>query len=235
MRLIQLTGKSRYRVHPKHLIKIETPWYFKDLKKTDVVIDLGCSNGQHSLRVAKKCKNIIGVDHDIDQLKIAKAMKQRQKIKNARFVEYDLEKKLPFDDNYFDKVMCLDVLEHIERRKQLLTEIKRILKPKGIAFMVIPNADTSWKKLQKRLGLNYYSDPDHKTEYRLPEIKKLLRQTGFKLKSLKPVIFDSPWIGFIDILGGIFLDVYAKISLKRLKRVENNLKESIGFRIVIQK
>ena len=43
MRLTKLTGNSKYRIHPKHLINIEKPWYLKDINKSDVVLDLGCN------------------------------------------------------------------------------------------------------------------------------------------------------------------------------------------------
>jgi len=61
MRMVKLTGKSKYAIHPKHLIKIENPWYLKHIDKSDHVLDLGCNNGQHSLKVARKCKKVVGV------------------------------------------------------------------------------------------------------------------------------------------------------------------------------
>ena len=147
MRLVQLTGKSKYRVHPKHLIKIEKPWYLGKIKKTDKVLDLGCNNGQQTLKAAARCKEILGLDYDEQQLEIARASADDKKIGNAVFKTHDLEKKLPIKDKSFDKVLCLDVLEHIVKRDQLLAEINRVLKANGLTFIAIPNIETSWKKL----------------------------------------------------------------------------------------
>lgn len=233
-RLVQLTGKSKYSIHPKHLVKIEEPWYLREIKEDDVVLDLGCGNGQHSLKTASKAKKVIGVDYNSLQLEIAKKQAKDKKIKNASFLKYNLEKKLPFDNYSFDKILCLDVLEHLNKRKQFLLEIKRVLKSKGIAFIAVPNKNTSWKKLQKKVGLNFYSDPDHKIEYSLSEIKKLLALSGFEMLSIQPIVYDTCWAGFIDLIGGFSLGLYKRLSLWKKNKLKNNPYQSIGFRIKVR-
>lgn len=235
MRLTQLTGKSKYKIHPKHLIKIEPPWYLTKIKRLDSLLDIGCNNGQHTLKAAVKCKKIIGLDYDQKQLIIAKNSAKDKNIKNVIFQRLNLEEKLKFKNNAFNKILCLDVLEHIVKRKQLLKEINRLLKPGGLAFIAIPNINTSWKKLQKKVGLNPFADPDHKIEYSLSEIKSMFSKLGFKIISLKPVTYDSPWIGFIDLLGGLSLSLYAKIVLIRKRKAAQNINGSTGFRIIIKK
>ncbi len=234
MRLTKLTGKSKYPIHPKHLINIEKPWYLPSIKKKDQVLDLGCHNGQHTLKTAGKCKKIVGLDKNKNQLKIAQDSAKDLKVLNAVFNQHDLEKKLPLKQNTFDKVLCLDVLEHIVNRQQLLSEIKRVLKPTGLAFIAIPNTDTSWKQIQKKVGLNYYADPDHKIEYSQSQIRKVLDQSGFIIQSLKPVVFDTPWVGIIDLLGGLSLKLYTYLTKIKKNKAQNNLTQSTGFRIVIK-
>lgn len=235
MRLVKLTGKSRYTIHPKHLINIESPWYLSRIKSSDTVLDLGCNNGQQTLKIAGKCKKIIGLDFDQKQLVIARALAQDKKIRNARFKFQDLEKKLNFKPNSFDKIIFLDVLEHIVKRRQILKEIKRVLRPNGLVFLAVPNIETSWKKLQALVGLNYYADPDHKVEYTETEIRQVLNQAGYAINSLKPVTYDTPWVGLIDLLGGISLRLYAFIAKIKKSLVRDNLKESTGFRIIMGK
>ena len=236
MRFTKLTGKSKYRIHPKHLIKIEKPWYLHYINTSDVVLDLGCNNGHHSLRIAKKCKKMVGLDYDENQLKIARHLAKDKKIKNIEFKFHDLEKKIKIKDKSFDKVICLDVLEHIVKRDQLLKEIKRVLKPKGLTFIAVPNVETSWKELQKKVGIkNIYADPDHKVEYSEARERKIFKAVGLKIISLKPIVYDTPFIGIFDMIGGLSLKMYAKIGLWKKKRVENNIKESTGFRIVAKK
>lgn len=235
MRLVKLTGKSKYAIHPKHLIKVEPLWYLKDIKPQDLVLDIGCNNGQHTLKTALKCRQITGLDYDPQQLKIAQNSALDQQITNAIFLQYNLEQKLKFKDKSFDKILCLDVLEHLVKRDQLLAEIKRILKPNGLAFIAIPNLNTSWKRLQKQVGLNSFADPDHKIEYVYENLEVMFKKAGFKIISLNSTTFDSPWIGFIDLIGGLSLRLYAKLVVLNKAKASRNLNESTGFRIIIKK
>lgn len=44
----------------------------------------------------------------------------------VEFIAHDLEQPLPFQDHSFDVVICSDVLEHVERKNQLASEIRRV-------------------------------------------------------------------------------------------------------------
>jgi ubiquinone/menaquinone biosynthesis C-methylase UbiE len=234
-RLTKLTGKSKYPIHPKHLIKEEDPWFLDSINNEDRVLDLGCGNGQHTLKATKRCKEIIGVDYDNTQLNIAKKTAEDKNISNVKFKKHDLEKKLPFKSNFFDKILALDVLEHLYKRDLFLKEVKRILKPKGLVFIAVPNKNTSWKRLQKSVGINYYSDPDHKIEYSFKGIKNFLKKHDFKVLSIKSVVYDTPLSGFIDVLGGLSLGLYKKLGEWKKRKVRNDFSESIGFQIKAKK
>src|SRR3990167_2110486 len=131
VRLTKYTGKSQVFIHPKHFLS-ETPWYTKYLKKNDVVLDLGSGNGQSSIKASRFAKKIVGLEIDKELIKIAKKSAEIKKLKNVTFLESDLEEKLNLKNNSFDKIIFLDVLEHLVKRDKILQEIKRILKPKGI-------------------------------------------------------------------------------------------------------
>lgn len=51
---------------------------------------------------------------------------------------HDLEKPLPFEDNFADEIRCNHILEHIKNYSQLVREIHRVLKPKGIWAVRVP-------------------------------------------------------------------------------------------------
>ena len=57
------------------------------------------------------------------------------KYKNAVFADIT---DIGFDDNRFDLVICIHVLEHIEADRQALAEIYRVLKPGGLAVIALP-------------------------------------------------------------------------------------------------
>ena len=50
----------------------------------------------------------------------------------------DLENMKSINDNVFDFVMCIHVLEHIDDDKKAMSEIYRVLKKNGIALIMVP-------------------------------------------------------------------------------------------------
>jgi 2-polyprenyl-3-methyl-5-hydroxy-6-metoxy-1,4-benzoquinol methylase len=45
---------------------------------------------------------------------------------------------IPFVDESFELVLCTQVLEHVSRPSDVVTELHRVLKPGGIAFISVP-------------------------------------------------------------------------------------------------
>ncbi len=58
--------------------------------------------------------------------------------KNNEGIMYYDGTKIPFDDNSFDNVLCIEVLEHALEPQLLLSEITRVLKPNGNIFLTVP-------------------------------------------------------------------------------------------------
>lgn len=229
------TGKSKYPLHPKHLIHIEEPWYLSHINKKDVVLDVGCGNGQHTLKSACFAKEIIGIDYNSQSLVLAAKFAKEENIKNVKFIKGNIERRLPFKSVFFDKVLFLDVLEHLNNRENAMEEIFRVLKPHGLLFLSIPNCNTSWKKLQASVGVNSFTDPDHKIEYSLAEAIKVCADYGFKVLSNNPIVFDTPIAPFFDIIGGVSLTLYSALAKWKKDQAQKNPHESIGFRIIAQK
>ena len=230
IRLTKITGKSKYPIHPKHLIK-KTPWYLKYLSAKDIVLDMGCGLGQHSINISPKVKKVVAFDISSKIIEIASRRASDEKIKNIRFEAVNAEKSFPYIDNFFSSVLCLDVLEHLKNQNLAMREIRRVLKPKGKLFLSLPNRETSWKKLQASVGLFYYSDYDHKREYTKGEIERLCRKYNFEVKFVRPVVLDMPLAPVFDLIGGFSLTVYKKLLEWKKRKVLKNPQESVGFQI----
>lgn len=100
--------------------------------KNALALDIGCGEGWISREIRKKGYYVIGLDKNKKNL--GKAKKNCNKT-----VIYDCQKKLPYPKNYFDLVVCSDVLEHLKCPEMTLNEIHRILKSQGICIIRIPN------------------------------------------------------------------------------------------------
>lgn len=57
-------------------------------------------------------------------------------------IEYD-GRHIPFQSSTFDAVFTSNTLEHVQHIEELQDEIRRILKPRGIAVHIVPTA--SWR------------------------------------------------------------------------------------------
>jgi SAM-dependent methyltransferase len=63
------------------------------------------------------------------------------------YVQVNMEFPLPFADNEFDIVICMEGIEHIINQKVLLNELVRITKKGGLVCISTPNISNFWSRL----------------------------------------------------------------------------------------
>ena len=231
IRLTKWTGKSREYVHPKHLLEDSEDryWYLAHVGATDRLLDVGCGNAMHTIKAARRCAIAFGIDRSAESLAVGGRAARADGISNVRLVRGDVEETLPFRSGSFDTILCGDLLEHVWKRDHVLGEIRRLLTPRGRLLLAVPNRGTSWKRRLQRAGLFFYSDPDHKIEYTLPELEEELGRNGFRILRLHPTVYDTPLIGLIDLTGGVSLRLYARLSRMRRRLAEKHPEENAGF------
>lgn len=104
----------------------------------------------------------------------------------ANFLEYDNP-----DGREYDVVVLRHVLEHLPDSKLAMRQIRRLLRPGGIALLEFPNTGSfsyALKRILKNLGLRnkkFKSDwrPGHVNEFCRRSFEYLLSETGFELVS----------------------------------------------------
>lgn len=246
IRLVYWTGKSREYIHPKHLIDGQG-WYLRFIRPDAQVLDVGCGTGAHSIRVAMDMNpagRVTAIDRDPQALDIAERTLASEYWKSAErtgpfswtckrpqveLIASDLERTLPIRTGKTEVVLCLDVLEHLHRRDRLLAEINRVLVGGGLLLLAVPKVDTTWKERLRKSGLPYYSDPDHKIEYTEEGLKYILWTAGFKVRNEVASVYDTPWIGLIDLIGGLSLRTYRALTERRRRLAQAYPKEQAGF------
>lgn len=94
------------------------------------ILDVGCGGGFSCEFMAARGAMVFGIDPSQNCIAAAKA----HAANNGFEIEYQhgYAESLPYPDNFFDVVICVDVLEHIADIKQTLAEIGRVLKPGGV-------------------------------------------------------------------------------------------------------
>lgn len=111
---------------------------FLELDKNASFLDLGCDDGAFTQHFIKKVKSKKVYGIDIDATKIRKARKL-----GIKAVKSDLNTKFPFKNNFFDVILANQVIEHIYQIDNFISNIYRILKPRGYAVIATENA-SSW-------------------------------------------------------------------------------------------
>ena len=100
------------------------------------VLDVGCGDAGALIAFAENGASCAGIETFETSL-------ERGRLRAADHgVEVDLKKgageAIPFPDSSFDLVMLDNVLEHVNDRPLTLRELRRVLKPGGILYMVTP-------------------------------------------------------------------------------------------------
>jgi len=129
------------------------------------VLDVACGEGYGSHILSRTCADVTGVDIDPDAVKHAASKYGRD---NVRFVEASAA-ALPFDDAVFDAVVSFETIEHHDQHGQMMSHIKRVLKPGGLLIMSSPN------KLHYSIEPGY-SNPYHVKELYQEEFLALVRR-----------------------------------------------------------
>ncbi len=111
------------------------------LSPNDVLLDLGCGEGRHCIN-AYLLENIISIGADLSFRDLQTAMQKFKPFVSMGQGNFYLQQvnagKLPFADASIDKIICSEVLEHIENYSIVLEEINRVLKPNGLLAISVP-------------------------------------------------------------------------------------------------
>jgi len=105
--------------------------------------------------------------------------------KNVRYLVSKGE-SMPFKDNFFDCIVCNNVLDHVHNPYSILNEVKRILSPDGLfALSVNTHSLRSLisKKTLKQICPNFGDLPGHPYEWTEKQITNVLKMHGFMIES----------------------------------------------------
>lgn len=96
------------------------------------ILDIGCGYGKHSIYLAENNFNVTSIDINAQAIEWLKRYIDRKSISNITLIQADMN-SLPFQDNYFDTVICTSVLHHqdFKQIENSISEIYRVLRRNG--------------------------------------------------------------------------------------------------------
>jgi len=162
------------------------------------LINIGCAHGPDFLPFTRSF-DLYGVDFSTEMLKLAR--KYAQKFNFAVSLSVADVSHLPYADETFDWAISVATYHHIkgkEEKPAALSELRRVLKPGGEAFITVWNrwqprfwfkpkeVAVPWRKRDKTLERYYYL-------FSYPELEKLVTKAGFEvLKSFPESSYRFP-------------------------------------------
>lgn len=173
---------------------------FFPLNKEDEVLNVGCGDGVQAVIYQGNFKKMVGVDINQERLTVAKQLAGHYAIKNFSVLCANVE-KIPLEEK-FDKIIAIDIIEHVLNPDVLVSELYRLLKDNGRLLITFPALHDKWENLFRFIGRKILRrkgrtirrlgwDPDaHQYDYNLKKWLFLLKQGHFQLvKSRASTLF----------------------------------------------
>jgi len=157
----------------------DTFYSWLNLSPGDHILEVASGSGGPALYLARKFKcRITGLDINEEGIKTANQQAADAKIQDAKFQLTDVDQRLPFDDETFDAVMCVDSMNHFRDRLSYLREWQRVLKSGKRALFtdpVVMTGPVSNEELAARSNIGFFLFVP------LEVTKNLIQAAGFKL------------------------------------------------------
>ena len=176
-----------------------------------LVLDVGCGTGKFIFQLFKYCKpTLIGVDGPTS---VANRAVERG-YKEVIVVEDLNVDPLPFQQDYFDCVICKDVMEHLYDPKFALSEINRVLRIGGTFLFHVPNHFPFIGRLRFLINnkldtFSYFSpnesrwDFPHIRFFEHADIIKVFNDHGFQIvEDISYTFAAAPILGIFKFFNG---------------------------------
>jgi glycosyltransferase involved in cell wall biosynthesis len=146
------------------------------------VLDIGCGEGFLSREVAEAGNQVVGVDL-LETPECRAAMKAYHRCDLSQGMD-GLRDRLRSERP--DRILLLDVLEHLPRPEPLLDTCRALLEPHGLAIVTVPNVANIFVRLNLAFGRFEYTDRGildrtHVRFYTRKAARRLLRDNGFEV------------------------------------------------------
>jgi SAM-dependent methyltransferase len=148
------------------------------------VLEVGCGTGNvlRNLKEIYPSSLIVGMDLFFEGLRFARSRT------SANLVQGDLGRP-PFI-NQFDVIGLFDVLEHLQFDRQVLQDLKEMLREDGFLILTVPAHPTLW---------SYFDEASHHCRrYQPDQLRQKLIEAGYDIEYISQfmmAIFPIVWLG----------------------------------------
>lgn len=152
------------------------------------LLDIGLGTGYNANIMSKQGFDVVGVEPSKDAIAFAKKTAPQVSVIESPFPS----NAIPSDT--YDVALLLDVVEHLEDDGAALRDLKRVLKPGGVAFITVPAFMFLWTAHDKKAH--------HFRRYTKAELLRVIREADLKPTFVSYYnFFLFPAIAALRILG----------------------------------
>jgi ubiquinone/menaquinone biosynthesis C-methylase UbiE len=154
----------------KYLTQVESRFIMNsiDFSKVNTIMDVGAESGRFSQLSKAASTETISLDINSYGLKRLKL-----KTKNIDAIQADA-RKTPIEDQTFDAIFMIEVLDYIPELDEALAECHRTLKPDASLILSFGNKSSLKAKLREIGGKSY--------QHSYGKVTKALVEAGFSIK-----------------------------------------------------
>ncbi|MCY7309614.1 MAG: class I SAM-dependent methyltransferase [Chitinophagaceae bacterium] len=155
----------------------------------DAILEIGFGNGKFFDKMFSKAEGvkITGLDFSETMLYAAKENNKEAVANGKLSLQFGSSDKLPFPDNSFDKIFCINVVYFWDEPIVHLKEMQRVLKPGGRFYATVRTKESMLKMPFTKYGFSFYESDNWKT---------FLNEAGLIFIEEKPV--NEPVVEFED-------------------------------------
>ena len=156
------------------------------------VLVIGCGSSP----LITHFSDAVGIDMDPGKIEFMKRKAPRQK-----FLVMDA-RDLKFEDNRFDLIFCLEVIEHIRGCDKVMSEIRRVLRSRGKVIISTPdNGKILWRVIQLFYNRLAPYGLDHISLFTFDELLALGGRYGLELETKEYVASCDLVVRFRQAVG----------------------------------
>ena len=219
---IEAPVKYGFAYYKKHYFPIIKKYASKNSK----ILELCAGDGKSSKVILNNFENIYFTDISLDSLKLLKKNHSKSIPPNAQFIKSNME-NIPFEDNFFDIVVCAGSLSYGDNFK-VFNEIYRVLKKNGI-FICIDSLDNNLIYKINRFIHFLKKERTYNTLKRTPNLRLIdLYKTRFDILSLT---FHGSFIWLLGPISKILN--FEKIS-QLSDMIDNKMPNWMAFKFVME-
>ncbi len=167
------------------------------LAQWDLVLDAGCGEGRHVFECFRHDCSVLGMDLSHNSLLKARyvlgQMRERREAKGRVLLLRGDALRFPFPDGSFDKIICAEVIEHVDDEHRGIAELARILKTRGKIAVTVPTLFT--EHLYDKLSQEYFRTPGGHVRKVVPKaLARSMEENGLQVYAVGFAhAFHSPY------------------------------------------